>query len=90
MARVSLIDASNAPAHLKADIETNYAANDALFGERASTINSLKLIAHVPLVGRWLAPLIAAMQRNGAGSILPAKLKTLIDIKTSTINDCFY
>jgi len=30
------------------------------------------------------------MQRNGAGSILPAKLKTLVDIKTSTINDCFY
>ena len=90
MARVSFIDASSAPDHLKQDVATNYAANDILFGERASTINSLKLISHVPLVGRWLAPLIAAMQRNGAGSILPAKLKTLVDIKTSTINDCFY
>jgi hypothetical protein len=90
MARVSLIDTHNAPDHLKDDIETNYAANDALFGARASSINSLKLISHVPLVARWLAPLIAAMQRNGAGSILPAKLKTLVDIKTSTINDCFY
>ena len=90
MARVSLIDATNAPGHLKDDIETNYAANDILFGAQASKINSLKLISHVPLVARWLAPLIAAMQRNGAGSILPAKIKTLIDIKTSTINDCFY
>ena len=90
MARVSLIDTHNAPDHLKDDIETNYAANDILFGAQASKINSLKLISHVPLVARWLAPLIAAMQRNGAGSILPAKIKTLIDIKTSTINDCFY
>jgi hypothetical protein len=90
MARINLIDTTNAPDHLHADIETNYAANDILFGAKASTINSLKLIAHIPLVARWLAPLIAAMQRNGAGSILPAKLKTLVDIKTSTINDCFY
>ena len=48
------------------------------------------LYAPLALALRWLAPLIAAMQRNGAGSILPAKLKTLVDIKTSTINDCFY
>jgi len=39
MARVNLIDATNAPDHLKADIETNYTANDILFGEKASTIN---------------------------------------------------
>lgn len=90
MARVKLIDTTNAPDHLKADIETNYAANDALFGERASTINSLKLISHTPLIARWIAPMIAAMQRNGAGSILPAKIKTLVDIKTSSVNDCFY
>ena len=90
MARVSLIDNHNAPDHLKEDIETNYAANDVLFGARASTINSLKLISHTPLIARWLAPLIAAMQRNGAGSVVPAKIKTLVDIKTSNVNDCFY
>ncbi len=90
MARVSLIDATNAPDHLKADVETNYAANDILFGARASTINSLKLISHTPLIARWLAPLIASIQRNGAGSVVPAKIKTMVDIKTSTLNDCFY
>ena len=41
MARINLIDTTNAPDHLRANIDTNYAANDILFGAKASTINSL-------------------------------------------------
>lgn len=90
MARVSLIEQDSAPDHLQHHLEVNGQAAEAVFGKRAANINSGKLTAHIPLISRWLFPLIAAMQRNGAGSILPAKVKTLVDIKTSTINDCAY
>ncbi len=90
MARVSFIEEDNAPDHLKAHLDINGRALEAMFGRRGAGINSGKLTAHIPLISRWLFPLIASMQRNGAGSILPAKIKTLVDIKTSTVNDCAY
>ena len=67
----------------------NREASQALFGP-GSGINSGRLMAHIPYIARWLTPLVASMQRNGAGSILPAKIKTMVDIKTSTVNDCAY
>ena len=85
MARVSLKD-------LERPDETtavNREASRALFGGGGG-INSGRLTAHIPYIARWLIPLIASMQRNGAGSILPAKIKTMVDIKTSTVNDCAY
>ena len=90
MARVSFIEEANAPDHLKEHLGINGRAQEAMFGKRGPNINSGKLTAHIPLISRWLFPLIASMQRNGAGSILPAKIKTLVDIKTSTVNDCAY
>ena len=85
MARVSFKDLGN-PDEATA---VNQEADQALFGRRGD-INSGRLTAHIPYIGRWLIPLIASMQRNGAGSILPAKIKTMVDIKTSTVNDCAY
>jgi len=90
MARVSFIEEDSAPDHLKEHLSINGRALEAMFGKRGANINSGKLTAHIPLISRWLFPLIASMQRNGAGSILPAKIKTLVDIKTSTVNDCAY
>lgn len=90
MARVSFIEDGDAPDHLKEHADINGQALEAMFGKRGANINSGRLTAHIPLISRWLFPLIASMQRNGAGSILPAKIKTLVDIKTSTVNDCAY
>ena len=90
MARVSFIERDSAPDHLRRHLEINSQAAEAVFSKRAASINSVKLTAHIPLISRWLFPLVASMQRNGAGSILPAKIKTLVDIKTSTVNDCTY
>lgn len=90
MARVSFIEEDNAPDHLKEHLGINDRAQEAMFGRPGPGINSGRLTAHIPLISRWLFPLIASMQRNGAGSILPAKIKTLVDIKTSTVNDCAY
>ena len=52
--------------------------------------NSYKVLARVPLVGKMLIPFNAVMQRQGAGSILSTKLKEMLVIKTSHLNDCRY
>ena len=90
MARVHLIDREDAPAHLREQIMANADAESALFGGNPPNINSAKLTAHIPLIARWMLPVIVSMQRNGAGSILPARIKALADIKTSLVNDCAY
>jgi hypothetical protein len=90
MVRVRFIERDNAPEHLKEHLEVNQAAGQAMFGMRGASINSSKLTAHIPLISRWFLPLIVSMQRNGAGSGLPPKIKTLVDIKTSSVNDCAY
>lgn len=89
MARISLINQDNVPNHLKNDVAVNREATQALF-ENSRDINSVKLTSHIPLIERWLLPLIASMQRNGAGSVVPAKIKSLVDIKTSLVNNCDY
>ena len=90
MTRIRLLGHDNAPEHLKEHLKVNRAAGQEMFGKRDASINSSKLTAHIPLISRWLLPLIVSMQRNGAGSGLPPKIKTLVDIKTSSVNDCAY
>ena len=85
MARVSYIDIENP----EGDLAVNQEAETALFG-RPARINGGRILAHIPLISRFLIPQIAALQRNGAGSILPAKLKAMADIKTSVVNNCRY
>ena len=52
--------------------------------------NSYRVLARVPLVAKLLVPFNAAMQREGAGSILTTKLKEMVVIKTSHLNGCRY
>ncbi len=52
--------------------------------------NSYRVLARVPLVAKLLIPFNAAMQRQGAGSILTAKIKEMVIIKTSHLNGCRY
>ena len=90
MTRIRLIEYDNAPKHLREHLEVTRAAGQEMFGKREASINSSKLTAHIPLISRWFLPLIVSMQRNGAGSGLSPKIKTLVDIKTSSVNDCAY
>lgn len=52
--------------------------------------NSYRVLARVPLVAKMLIPFNAVMQRQGAGSILTAKIKEMVIIKTSHLNGCRY
>lgn len=85
MARVSYVDLENPEGQLA----VNQKAETALFGHPAA-INGSRILGHIPLIGRFFIPQIASLQRNGAGSALPAKLKAMADIKTSVVNSCAY
>jgi alkylhydroperoxidase family enzyme len=52
--------------------------------------HSYRVLAHSPLVAMMLVPFNAVLQRQGAGSVLPTRLKEMVVIKTSHINGCCY
>lgn len=52
--------------------------------------HSYRVLARSPLVAMMLVPFNAVLQRQGAGSVLPARLKEMVVIKTSHINGCRY
>ena len=52
--------------------------------------NSYRTLARSPLVAKMLVPFNATIQREGAGSILTSKLKEMVIIKTSHLNQCNY
>jgi len=52
--------------------------------------NFYRVLACVPLVAELLLPFNAAIQGEGAGSILSCKIKEMVVIKTSHINSCNY
>lgn len=52
--------------------------------------NSYRTLARSPLVAKMLVPFNATIQREGAGSVLSSKLKEMVVIKTSHINQCSY
>ena len=52
--------------------------------------NSYRTLARSPLVAKMLVPFNATVQREGAGSILTSKLKEMVVIKTSHLNQCSY
>ena len=52
--------------------------------------NSYRTLARSALVAKMLVPFNATVQREGAGSILTSKLKEMVVIKTSHINECSY
>ena len=52
--------------------------------------NSYRVLARVPLITKFLLPLNAVLQREGAGSRLTTKIKEMAVIKTSQLNGCRY
>ena len=52
--------------------------------------NSYRVMAHSPAVASVLLPFNAVLQREGAGSTLPTKIKEMAVIKTSQVNGCRY
>jgi hypothetical protein len=83
MSRIDLID-------LDVDdkeIQNMFTAVTAMLGR---VPNSYKVLARSPLVAKMLVPFNAVVQREGAGSVLSTKLKEMVVIKTSHINECSY
>lgn len=83
MTRVEMIDPEDADG-TAADL---FGAVEAMLGR---VPNSYRVLAHSPLVAQFLAPFNAVLQRQGAGSVLPTKLKEMVVIKTSHLNGCAY
>lgn len=52
--------------------------------------NFIATVAHSPAVVRWLVPFIATLHREGTGSVLDARTKNLVILKTSMVNGCEY
>ncbi|MBT7954360.1 MAG: hypothetical protein HN731_04175 [Rhodospirillaceae bacterium] len=83
MSRIDLVD-------LDVDdkeIQNMFTAVTAMLGR---VPNSYKVLARSPLVAKMLVPFNAVVQREGAGSVLSTKLKEMVVIKTSHINECSY
>jgi len=83
MSRIEMVD----PENLSGEIEKMFGAVTAMLGR---VPNSYKVLARVPMVSKLLLPFNAAMQREGAGSMLTTKIKEMVVIKTSHINACSY
>lgn len=81
--RVSMIDPENATG----DVAILFEAVKAMLGR---VPNSYRILGHSPLVAKMLIPFNAVVQREGAGSVLTAKLKEMVVIKTSHVNGCRY
>jgi len=77
-------------------IETEDADGDAaaLFSAATDMLgrvpNSYRTLAHTPLIAKLLLPFNAALQREGAGSVLTTRIKEMVVIKTSQLNGCRY
>jgi len=52
--------------------------------------NAIRVWAHSPYIVKLILPLQAALQRDGAGSILPAALKAMVRIRTGHIHAAPY
>ncbi|MEE8396333.1 MAG: hypothetical protein V3S29_09785 [bacterium] len=75
------------PEDATGQVKNLYDAATAVMGRVA---NSYRTIANSPHVGSLLLPFAATLQREGAGSVLSAKLKEMVIIKTSHTNGCAY
>jgi uncharacterized peroxidase-related enzyme len=69
------------------EIQNMFGAVTAMLGR---VPNSYRTLALSPLVAKMLVPFNATVQREGAGSVLSSKLKEMVVIKTSHINQCSY
>lgn len=65
-----------------------------MWGDIAETLgrvpNFVATVAHSPAIVRWLVPFVATLHREGTGSVLDARTKNLVILKTSLVNGCEY
>ena len=83
MERVKMLE----PANVDDDVGGLFAGAVAMLGR---VPNSYRVLGRTPLVAKFLLPFNAVLQREGAGSILSARLKEMVVIKTSQLNGCKY
>ena len=69
------------------EIQNMFSAVSAMLGR---VPNSYRTLARSPLVAKMLVPFNAVVQREGAGSVLSTKIKEMVVIKTSHLNQCNY
>ena len=81
--RISMID----PAAATGDAAILFDAVRAMLGR---VPNSYRILGRSPLVAKMLLPFNAVVQRQGAGSVLTAKIKEMVVIRTSRLNGCNY
>jgi alkylhydroperoxidase family enzyme len=82
-ARVPLLDARDAPADSSRFIE----AAALLFG---GTTNAIRLWAHIPHIGKLFQPLYITLERDGAGSLLSARLRLMVLLRTHAAHAASY
>lgn len=83
MSRIEMIEVEEAAG----PVATMFESVTAMLGR---VPNSYRVLAHAPLVAQLLLPFNAVVQRQGAGGVLPTRLKEMAVIKTSQINGCDY
>ena len=82
-ARVPLLNPRDAPADSKRFIE----AAALLFG---GMTNAIRLWAHIPHIGKLFQPLYITLERDGAGSLLPAKVRLMVLLRTHAAHAASY
>jgi uncharacterized peroxidase-related enzyme len=83
MARIKKVEREGATG----EVARLFEAAEALLGRAP---NFYRFLANSPLVAKMLLPFNAVLQRQGGGSVLPAKIKEMVVIKTSDVNGCEY
>jgi hypothetical protein len=67
--------------------KTLFEASNSMLGR---TANLMRIMAHSPLLARWMLPFIAAVRQPNAGAVSAVRLRNLAVLKTSTVNGCNY
>ena len=83
MGRINMVEVDGATG----EVANLFGAVTAMLGR---VPNSYRVLARSPLVAKFLAPFNAVLQRQGAGSVLPTRIKEMVVIKTSHLNGCKY
>ena len=82
-ARVPLVDVLDAPADSARFIE----AATRLFG---GVTHAIRMWAHIPHIGKLFFPLYITLERDGAGSMLPATIRMMAFLRTHQTHSATY
>ncbi|MED5579785.1 MAG: hypothetical protein VX794_07090 [Nitrospinota bacterium] len=52
--------------------------------------NSVRAWAHIPHIAKFFLPFSITLQREAGGGVLSSKIKEMVVIKTSHVNNCNY